>query len=116
MGGAGRPPLTSNMSEKEDSGVPGSESEGGDGEFEPTADMLVNDFDDERTLDEEEQMEQGSDPDDEIDNLQKEQDMPIEELLAMYGGKTTDPDAAVAAEAEKNGQTTPAADVDGADE
>jgi len=61
-------------------------------------------------------MEQGSDPDDEIDNLQKEQDMPIEELLAMYGGKTTDPDAAVAAEAEKNGQTTAAADVDGADE
>ncbi|XP_076066257.1 uncharacterized protein LOC143039867 isoform X4 [Oratosquilla oratoria] len=64
--------------QKEGTGVTSSESEAGDGEFEPTAEMLVNDFDDERTLDEEEAMEEGSDRDEE------EQNMPIEELLALY--------------------------------
>ncbi|XP_050736736.1 mesoderm induction early response protein 1-like isoform X3 [Eriocheir sinensis] len=48
--------------------------------------MLVDDYDDERTLDEEEDMEEGPDREEEIDNLEKEQDMPIAELLAMYGG------------------------------
>ncbi|XP_063862414.1 mesoderm induction early response protein 1-like isoform X1 [Scylla paramamosain] len=75
--------------QKESAGTTGSESDTGDygdGEFEPTAEMLVDDYDDERTLDEEEDMEEGPDREEEIDNLEKEQDMPIAELLAMYGG------------------------------
>lgn len=48
---------------------------------------MVNDFDDERTLDEEEALAAGEqqDPRAELSNLQKEGDMPLEELLAMYG-------------------------------
>ncbi len=44
-----------------------------DQDFDPTADMLVNDFDDEHTLDEEEAMDDcGLDgEDDEVDDLQK---------------------------------------------
>ncbi|KAK7083555.1 Mesoderm induction early response protein 3 [Halocaridina rubra] len=48
--------------------------------------MLVDEYDDERTLEEEEGMEEGSDQEQEVDNLQKEQEIPIEQLLAMYGG------------------------------
>ncbi|XP_042221528.1 mesoderm induction early response protein 1-like isoform X8 [Homarus americanus] len=72
--------------QKESTGTAGSESDAGDGEFEPTAEMLVDDYDDERTLDEEEDMEEGTDREEEIDNLEKEQDMPIAQLLAMYRG------------------------------
>ncbi|CAG7821846.1 unnamed protein product [Allacma fusca] len=54
-------------------------------EFEPTAEMMVNDFDDERTLDEEEALEEADDQQNELSNLEKEKDMPIEALLAMYG-------------------------------
>ena len=46
-------------------------NDAGDGEFEPTADMLVNDFDDERTLDEEEALEVDVDQEEEVDSLQK---------------------------------------------
>ncbi|XP_047507493.1 mesoderm induction early response protein 1-like [Pieris napi] len=55
--------------------------------FEPTVEMMVNDFDDERTLDEEEALAAGEhqDPKAELNNLQKEGDMPLEELLALYG-------------------------------
>ncbi|KAG7169285.1 Mesoderm induction early response protein 1-like [Homarus americanus] len=83
------------VQQKESTGTAGSESDAGDGEFEPTAEMLVDDYDDERTLDEEEDMEEGTDREEEIDNLekvggvdepQKEQDMPIAQLLAMYRG------------------------------
>ncbi|XP_046405488.1 mesoderm induction early response protein 1-like isoform X2 [Ischnura elegans] len=56
-----------------------------DKEFNPSVDMMVNDFDDERTLDEEEALEGSEDPQTELSNLQKEGDMPLEELLAMYG-------------------------------
>ena len=52
-------------------------------EFEPTVDMLMNEFDDEATIDEEEAL--GQDDEDELSALQNEQDMPIEELLKMYG-------------------------------
>ena len=52
-------------------------------EFEPTVDMLMNEFDDEATIDEEEAL--GQDDEDELSALQSEQDMPIEELLKMYG-------------------------------
>lgn len=55
--------------------------------FEPTVDMMVNDFDDERTLDEEEALAAGEqhDPKAELNSLQQEGDMPLEELLALYG-------------------------------
>ncbi|XP_022902348.1 mesoderm induction early response protein 1 isoform X2 [Onthophagus taurus] len=54
--------------------------------FDPSVDMLVNDFDDERTLDEEEALAAGEseDPSVELNRLQKESDMPLEELLALY--------------------------------
>ncbi|KAK0173762.1 hypothetical protein PV328_006910 [Microctonus aethiopoides] len=51
----------------------------------PTSDLIVNDFDDERTLDEEEAMEGSEDSHNELSNLQKEGDMPLKELLAKYG-------------------------------
>ncbi|XP_011068016.1 PREDICTED: mesoderm induction early response protein 1 isoform X2 [Acromyrmex echinatior] len=47
--------------------------------------MMVNDFDDERTLDEEEALEGSEDSHNELSNLQKEGDMPLKDLLAMYG-------------------------------
>ena len=53
-------------------------------EFEPTVDMIMNEFDDERTIDEEETMTQ-EDEAAELNALKDEQDMPIEELLKMYG-------------------------------
>lgn len=58
----------------------------GDSTFEPTIDMMVNDFDDEQTLEEEEALAatEASDPAAELTNLQRESDMPIEELLALY--------------------------------
>lgn len=55
--------------------------------FDPSVDMLVNDFDDERTLEEEEAIAAGEaeDPNAELSSLQKESNMPLEELLALYG-------------------------------
>lgn len=55
--------------------------------FEPTVDMMVNDFDDEQTLEEEEKMAAIDDPDvvqKELSNLQRESDLPLEELLLLY--------------------------------
>lgn len=80
--------------------------------FEPTVDMMVNDFDDERTLDEEEALAAGEqhDPNAELNSLQKEGDMPIEELLALYGydktkkpPKTTPEQVPMETEVEKPG-------------
>lgn len=48
-------------------GEPGSPGD----EFEPTAEMMVNDFDDEHTLDEEEAMEENEDQRNELSNLEK---------------------------------------------
>jgi len=72
---------------KEGEQSPGKSSDVGDQEFEPSAEMLVHDFDDEQTLAEEEAMAiaGGEDPENELNSLQKESDMPIEELLALYG-------------------------------
>jgi hypothetical protein len=53
-------------------------------EFEPTVDMIMNEFDDERTIDEEEAMGQ-EDEQEELNALEKEQDIPLEELLKLYG-------------------------------
>jgi hypothetical protein len=49
--------------------------------------MMVNDFDDEQTLEEEESLaaKEGRDCQEEVDELQREGEMPIEELLKLYG-------------------------------
>jgi len=72
------------------------EKSDGDGEseekeFEPTIDMMMNDFDDEATMEEEEANSDQDNEEDELAALEQEQDMPIEELLKMYGGVPTDP-------------------------
>lgn len=58
----------------------------GDTTFEPSIDMMVNDFDDEQTLTEEEALAEleAQDPADEIETLHKESEMPLEMLLAHY--------------------------------
>ncbi|KAL7832688.1 hypothetical protein SRHO_G00297060 [Serrasalmus rhombeus] len=56
-----------------------------DGDFEPTADMLVHDFDDEQTLEEEEMLQGETNFSTEIDDLTREGEMPLHELLKMYG-------------------------------
>lgn len=43
----------------------------GDFLFEPSIDMMVNDYDDERTLEEEEALEEAEDPSTELSNLQR---------------------------------------------
>uniref|UniRef100_A0A8C6UUW5 Mesoderm induction early response 1, family member 3 b n=1 Tax=Neogobius melanostomus TaxID=47308 RepID=A0A8C6UUW5_9GOBI len=55
-----------------------------DHDFDPTAEMLVHEYDDERTLEEEESQEGGSNISSELADLEKEGNMPLEELLAMY--------------------------------
>jgi len=50
--------------------------------------MLINEHDDEGTLEEEEALSE-NDNANEIDDLQKEGEMPLEELLAMYGYQTS---------------------------
>ncbi|XP_015585725.1 mesoderm induction early response protein 1 isoform X1 [Cephus cinctus] len=60
-----------------------------DDDMGPATEMIVNEFDDERTLDEEEALEGSEDSHNELSNLQKEGDMPLKDLLAMYG--YTDP-------------------------
>ncbi|XP_043649841.1 mesoderm induction early response protein 1 [Drosophila teissieri] len=61
--------------------------------FEPTIDMMVNDFDDEATLNEEEALAdmEAHSAEDEIATLREESEMPIEELLAKYGGTAASP-------------------------
>ncbi|XP_027526338.1 mesoderm induction early response protein 3-like isoform X2 [Neopelma chrysocephalum] len=57
-----------------------------DHDFDPSAEMLVHDYDDERTLDEEEEMmEENKNFRSEIEDLEKEGNMPLEDLLAFYG-------------------------------
>ncbi|GAB0096793.1 hypothetical protein DMENIID0001_123610 [Sergentomyia squamirostris] len=57
-----------------------------DATFELDVDMMVHDFDDERTLEEEEEMAkaESEDPNAELSTLQMESEMPLEELLKMY--------------------------------
>ncbi|XP_035246520.1 mesoderm induction early response protein 3a [Anguilla anguilla] len=55
-----------------------------DHDFDPTAEMLVHEYDDERTLEEEELHEGNTNISAEIEDLQKEGNMPLEELLAIY--------------------------------
>uniref|UniRef100_A0A8C7XG78 Mesoderm induction early response protein 1 n=1 Tax=Oryzias sinensis TaxID=183150 RepID=A0A8C7XG78_9TELE len=57
-----------------------------DHDFDPTAEMLVHDFDDERTLEEEERLEATDETNvNEIEDLAREGEMPIHELLSLYG-------------------------------
>eukprot|EP00093_Oithona_nana_P009683 09683.XXX_71874_72515_1 [CDS] Oithona nana genome sequencing. len=63
--------------------------------------MMMNDFDDEQTMEEEEANEDQDNEEDELAALEQEQDMPIEELLKMYGavpsgGGESEPAAAAA--------------------
>ncbi|KAM8759951.1 mesoderm induction early response protein 3 isoform 1-T1 [Acanthopagrus schlegelii] len=55
-----------------------------DHDFDPTAEMLVHEYDDERTLEEEESLEGGRNFRSELADLEKEGNMPLEELLAIY--------------------------------
>uniref|UniRef100_UPI00398ECD07 mesoderm induction early response protein 3-like isoform X3 n=1 Tax=Pristiophorus japonicus TaxID=55135 RepID=UPI00398ECD07 len=56
-----------------------------DHDFDPTAEMLVHDYDDERTLEEEEMLEGGKNFTSEIEDLERESNMPLDDLLALYG-------------------------------
>ncbi|KAJ8390428.1 hypothetical protein AAFF_G00103630 [Aldrovandia affinis] len=64
---------------------PGDSAASDDQEFDPSAEMLVHDYDDERTLDEEEMLEEETNFGNEIEDLAREGEMPIEELLNLYG-------------------------------
>ena len=78
--------------------------------------MMVNDFDDEGTLDEAEANETAEQQRNEADLLQQEQDMPIEKLLAMYGrypDGSGPADGAEAAAAAADGSPAPEADGNG---
>ncbi|KAL6459151.1 hypothetical protein MHYP_G00326230 [Metynnis hypsauchen] len=55
-----------------------------DHDFDPTAEMLVHEYDDERTLEEEESLEGEKNFSTELADLEKERNMPLEELLAIY--------------------------------
>ncbi|KAH8372692.1 hypothetical protein KR009_003047 [Drosophila setifemur] len=72
---------------------PSSTSSTADTTFEPTIEMMVNDFDDEGTLNEEEALadQEAHSAEDEIATLREESEMPIEELLAKYGGMAPSP-------------------------
>ncbi|XP_049888288.1 mesoderm induction early response protein 1b isoform X3 [Epinephelus moara] len=65
---------------------PGGSAGSDDHDFDPSADMLVHDFDDERTLEEEEMLEASDETNaNEIEDLAREGEMPIHELLSLYG-------------------------------
>ncbi|XP_038574428.1 mesoderm induction early response protein 1b isoform X5 [Micropterus salmoides] len=65
---------------------PGGSAGSDDHDFDPSADMLVHDFDDERTLEEEEMLETSDETNtNEIEDLAREGEMPIHELLNLYG-------------------------------
>lgn len=71
-------------------------------EFEPTVDMIMNEFDDEQTIEEEEAMGQ-EDEQEELSALEKEQDIPLEELLKRYGYGQPQNGAAPAADKKADG-------------
>lgn len=72
-----------------------------DDEFTPPVDMMVHDYDDEQTLEEEEALGPLEDPQVELSSLEKEGNMPLEDLMAMYGYK--DPDNINHSSDEMNG-------------
>ncbi|XP_029473431.1 mesoderm induction early response protein 1 isoform X2 [Rhinatrema bivittatum] len=70
---------------------PGGSAGSDDHEFDPSADMVVPDLDDEQTLEEEEMMEGEINFSSEIEDLAREGEMPIHELLTLYGYGSTVP-------------------------
>ncbi|XP_023405261.1 mesoderm induction early response protein 1 isoform X5 [Loxodonta africana] len=82
-------PIISSIWPSVESSSPGGSATSDDHEFDPSADMLVHDFDDERTLEEEEMMEGETNFSSEIEDLAREGDMPIHELLSLYGYDST---------------------------
>ncbi|XP_023658840.2 mesoderm induction early response protein 3 isoform X1 [Paramormyrops kingsleyae] len=84
-GSYGTRPLRSSLTQTASFGSssPGSLSSE-DHDFDPTAEMLVHDFDDERTLEEEELQDGERNFRAELADLEKEGSMPLEELLAIY--------------------------------
>ncbi|XP_008431451.1 mesoderm induction early response protein 1b isoform X3 [Poecilia reticulata] len=71
---------------------PGGSAGSDDHDFDPSADMLVHDFDDERTLEEEEMLEATDETNvNEIEDLAREGEMPIHELLSLYGYASRSP-------------------------
>ncbi|KAM3604034.1 uncharacterized protein V6R79_005556 [Siganus canaliculatus] len=64
---------------------PGGSAGSDDHDFDPSADMLVHDFDDERTMEEEEMLAADETNANEIEDLAREGEMPIHELLNLYG-------------------------------
>jgi len=79
--------LQSKMAEnpKNESALSPQNSDSNDTDYQLTADMMIHDIDDERTIEEEEMMESTEDFSNEVNSLQKEGEMPIEDLLALYG-------------------------------
>ena len=82
-------------------------------EFEPTIDMMMNDFDDERTMEEEEALNDEQD-EDEVSALEQEGDMPLEELLKLYNYGGAGPPGATSAgnDVPSNAATAAAAPTD----
>ncbi|XP_051788682.1 mesoderm induction early response protein 1a isoform X1 [Erpetoichthys calabaricus] len=89
------------------SSSPGGSAGSDDHEFDPSAEMLVHDYDDERTLEEEEMMEGETNFTAEIEDLAREGEMPIQELLSLYGygsgGSPEDDDEDEEEEEEEDG-------------
>ncbi|XP_059472214.1 mesoderm induction early response protein 1-like [Neocloeon triangulifer] len=57
-----------------------------DKEFDPPIEMMIHDYDDERTLDDEEALEEEAEEVlDELSELQKDNEIPLAELFAMHG-------------------------------
>ncbi|XP_059093233.1 mesoderm induction early response protein 1-like [Tigriopus californicus] len=93
-------------------GTGGSEEE--EKEFEPTVEMMMNDFDDERTLEEEEALQEDNETDTaaEVEALELEGDMPLGDLLKMYGYKAGAEDEPSDSETKDSPTASPAKDED----
>lgn len=65
--------------------------------------MMVNDFDDEQTLEEEEILasKEGGDPSLELNDLKRESEMSIEELMKLYGAPANDTTASTSGSSRK---------------
>uniref|UniRef100_A0AAY5F5U7 Mesoderm induction early response 1, family member 3 b n=2 Tax=Electrophorus electricus TaxID=8005 RepID=A0AAY5F5U7_ELEEL len=77
-----------------------------DHDFDPTADMLVHEYDDERTLEEEESLEGEKNFSTELADLEKEGNMPLEDLLAMYRYEASVSTAAASSVDSSSGELT----------
>lgn len=78
-------------------------------DFQPTVEMMVNDFDDEQTLEEEEAFAEndGQDPNAELSDLQRESEMPIEELLKLYGRESSAASSSSGTSRKRRRRTSP---------